>query len=164
MFVARTGILGIEGGKGKKNGEWLELRFDGKFSLDVPGQKIEWATDRGELPADPEEIEGPDQPMTGNFEAKQVTILSDASNPVPLDLIGGRFGAGKIGTWQSTIGESRSMTYHVWYYDRREWVKVPHCLIRGGFSEADDGNTLSFTFTSAAAYPKISATGPDEGP
>jgi hypothetical protein len=138
-------------------GNTLEVTFDGSFTLDVPGRQITFAKDRGELPATPEPIVGPEQEMTVSFDAKVQSITSNGA-AVPGDVVFGEFGSGYIATnWQSTLGASaRAFLLDLTYFDGLKTIRLNDGKYVGKYQEAEDGNFLSFTGTIPHAYPTIS--------
>jgi len=135
-----------------------EATFDGEVNWNVPGRGINFADDRGDLPDIPEPIRGRQQSGSGSFRAKVVETLTDPDYPRAGDLVWGESGSGFVeSNWDSTLGVGNEvMCYHVEFYDGDETTLWRNCILRGNYKEAEDGNSLEFSWTSAHAYPEIS--------
>lgn len=137
-------------------GNVVTFTFDGSFVLNVLGRTITFGTDRGQLPDVPCPIRGPQQPMTGSFNALVKEITNNGS-PAEADLVFGELGSGFIGSnFQSTNGGADIyLGMNLKYTDGVNSFVLRDCLLRGNYTETEEGNRVDFTFTCPHAYPDL---------
>lgn len=139
----------------------LDLTYDGEFNMDCPGVTVTPVKDRGELTDPPEFLLGDEMEQTGGCKAK---VSGAGLNSVAVATLGsivfgenGVAGSYVGANWVSTTSNTPAVfTLDVEHFDGTHTKEYRDCVVRGKYTEGEEGNMIDVTIMCPHPYPTVS--------